>query len=77
MLLDIRDQDSGEIFLWGVSHVGKRILVRIQDYRAYFYISCPRRKAETTAEPGATVISPDPCNYAQIVQSVHICYIRL
>ncbi|GMH36104.1 hypothetical protein BSKO_03972 [Bryopsis sp. KO-2023] len=39
--LDVREQNDGVIRLWGISDENKRVLVRVRDYRGYFFIPAP------------------------------------
>lgn len=58
MLLDIKDEASGDVFLWGVSETGKSRLIRVDDYRAYFYIACPKWNTETDGKLGERAVDP-------------------
>ncbi|KAK9805765.1 hypothetical protein WJX73_007272 [Symbiochloris irregularis] len=44
MTLDISEQGDGSFQVWGTSEAGQSVLLRIDDFQPYLYISAPRRE---------------------------------
>lgn len=41
MLLDVQEDLSGSLDLWGITPDRKKVLIRVPDYQTYFYIPSP------------------------------------
>lgn len=68
MIIDVEEESSGTMLLWGVLPRGRTVLLVCPDYQPYFYIPCPY-KVDTAQQNMSELQQEDLRNLRQHLNS--------